>query len=83
MTVPNHLDFRELKKLLTENGFEIQEMRGCGFFPPFMHKALLVCYYLFGEKLARKMIESLDIFAGRIPITASSVVVVCKINKKD
>ena len=73
----------ELENVLTENGFEIQKMRGCGFFPPFMRKALLVCYHLFGEKLARKMIESLDIFARRIPITASSVVAVCKINKKD
>ena len=66
-------DIRELKKVVTENGFEIQGMRGCGFFPPFMHKALLVCYHLFGEKITRKMIEALDIFARRIPITVSSV----------
>jgi ubiquinone/menaquinone biosynthesis C-methylase UbiE len=73
----------ELEKVLTENGFEIQKMRGCGFFPPFIREALLVCYYLFGEKLARKVIELLDIFARRIPITASSVVTVCKINKRN
>jgi ubiquinone/menaquinone biosynthesis C-methylase UbiE len=73
----------ELKKVLTENGFELQKIRGCGFFPPFMHKILLVCYYLFGEKITRKMIEVLDIFARRIPITASSVVAVCKINKRE
>lgn len=44
----------ELEKVVTENGFEIKKMRGCGFFPPFMHKAPLVCYYLFGEKLVRE-----------------------------
>ena len=73
----------ELENVLTENGFEIQKMRGCGFFPPFMHKALLVYYYLFGEKTTRKLIEVLDIFARYIPITASSVVAVCKVNRKD
>ena len=76
-------DFRELKKVLTENGFEIPKMRGCGFFPPFAHMILLFCYRLFGEKITRKMIEMLDIFARRIPNTASSVVAVCKVNKKE
>jgi ubiquinone/menaquinone biosynthesis C-methylase UbiE len=76
-------DIRELKKVLTENGFEILKIRGCGFFPPFAHRILLFCYRLFGEKITRKLIEVLDIFARRIPTTASSVVTVCKINKKD
>ena len=76
-------DLRELKKILTENGFEILKIRGCGFFPPFAHKILLFCYRLFGEKITRKLIEVLDIFARRIPTTASSVVAVCKIHKKD
>ena len=73
----------ELKKGVTENGFEILKIRGCGFFPPFVNRILLFCYHLFGEKITRKMIEALDIFARRIPITASSVVAVCKVNKKD
>lgn len=76
-------DLRELKKAVTENGFEILKIRGCGFFPPFAHKILLFCYHLFGEKITRKMIEMLDIFARYMPITASSVVAVCKINKKE
>ena len=69
---------KELKKSMTENGFEIQRIRGCGFFPPFAHKTLFVCYRLFGYRITRKLIEMLDIFARRIPITASSVVAVCK-----
>ena len=76
-------DYRELKKVVTESGFEILKIRGCGFFPPFVHKILRFCYHLFGEKITRKLIEVLDIFARRIPITASSVVAVCKVNKKD
>ena len=74
-------DLRELKKVVTENGFEILKIRGCGFFPPFAYKALFVCYRLFGEKITGKMIEMLDIFARCVPITASSVVTVCKTTK--
>ena len=74
-------DLKETKKVVTENSFEILKIRGYGFFPPFAHKALFVCYRLFGEKITRKMIESLDIFARCVPITASSVVAICKTTK--
>lgn len=75
-------DLRELKKVVTENGFKILKIRGCGFFPPFAHKALFVCYRLFGEKITGKMIAMLDIFARCVPITASSVVAICKTTKR-
>ena len=39
-------DLRERKKVLTENGFEIQKMRGCGFFPPFAHKILFLLSFI-------------------------------------
>jgi SAM-dependent methyltransferase len=76
-------DLRELKKIMTESDFEILKIRGCGFFPPFAHKALFVCYRLFGEKITRKGIELFDIFARYAPITASSVVAVCKVLKRE
>ena len=75
-------DFGELKKIITENSFEILKIRGCGFFPPFAHKILLFCYPLFGERITKKMIVMPDIFAKCAPITASSVVAVCKVLKR-
>lgn len=71
-------DLKEVKKVITKNGFEILEIRGSGFFLPLAHKALFVCYRLFGEKITRKMIELLDIFARSMPQTASSVVAICR-----
>ena len=76
-------DLRELKKIMTESDFEILKIRGCGFFPPFAHKALFISYRLFGEKMTKKMIVMLDIFAKCAPITASSVVAVCKVLKRE
>ena len=46
--VTKFFDLRELKKVLTENGFEILKIRGCGFFPPFARKILLFAIRLFG-----------------------------------
>lgn len=74
-------DLRELKKVVTGNGFEILKIRGCGFFPPFAHKALFVCYRLFGEKITKRIIISLDKFAKLIPKYASSIVVLAEVNK--
>jgi len=80
--VTKPFDIRELKKSMTKNGFKILKIRGCGFFPPLAHKALLICYQLFGLKITKKVIELLDIFARGMPITASSVVAVCKMVKE-
>lgn len=74
-------DLRELEKVVTESGFEILKERGSGFFPPLAHKALFVCYRLFGETITRKIIKVADIFAKLFSSTASSVVALCKVAK--
>ena len=80
--VTKPFDIGELKKIMTEMGFKTLKIRGCGFFPPFSHKVLFVCYRLFGVKTTRRIIELLDVFAKGMPITASSVVAICKTVKE-
>jgi len=70
--------FNELKTLIQKNGFDILQIKGYGFFPPFLNIFLFAVYILFGEKITKKIIKALDIFPKIIPFTASSVVILAK-----
>lgn len=71
-------DIRGFEKILVEGGFRILGIRGSGFFPPSTHKLLYVYHRFFGEKLTRKMVELLDVFARVWLSAASSLIALCK-----
>ena len=71
-------DIRSFEEILGDCGFRILDMKGCGFFPPFTYKLLYVCNRFFGEKLARKMVELLDVFAHVWLSAASSLTALCE-----
>jgi len=71
-------DIIGLEKKLVDGGFRILDMKGCGFFPPFTYMFLYVFYWLFGERLTRKMVELLDVFAGVWLSAASSLIALCE-----
>jgi len=71
-------DIVGLEKILVDGGFRILDMKGCGFFPPFAYKLLYVCNRFFGEKLTRKMVELLDVFAHVWLSAASSLTALCE-----
>ena len=71
-------DIRGFEKILVEGGFRILGIRGLGFFPPSTHKLLCVYHRFFGEKLTRKMVELLDVFARVWLSAASSLIALCK-----
>jgi len=71
-------DIRSFEKTLIDGGFRVLDMKGCGFFPPFTYKLLYVCNRFFGDKLTRKMVELLDVFAHVWLSAASSLIALCK-----
>jgi len=71
-------DIIDFKKILVDGGFRILHIKGSGFFPPPTYRLLNVIYYLFGERLTSKMVESLDVFARVWLSAASSLIVLCE-----
>lgn len=76
-----HFNLRILINMLNECGFKVIETKGCGFFPPFTSKILNYCYPLLGDKITKRIIIFLDIFAKLVPKYASSIIVLCEVNK--
>jgi|WetSurMetagenome_2_1015567.scaffolds.fasta_scaffold19540_2 SAM-dependent methyltransferase len=74
-------DKAELTVLIEGNGFCINETSGCGFFPPFWHKALLVFHSIFGARFTRNMLMLLDVVARSAPSAASSIILRCEVKK--
>ncbi len=72
---------KELRTLIKKNGFDILQIKGYGFFPPFLNIFLFGFYLLFKEKATFKIIKILDVFTKIIPSTASSVVVLARTKK--
>jgi len=68
----------ELKALIKKNGFDILQIKGYGFFPPFLNIFLFGFYLLFKEKATKKIIESLDVFTKIIPSAASSIIILVR-----
>jgi len=71
-------DIRSFEKILVDGGFRVLDMKGCGFFPPFTYRLLYVFHRFFGEKLTRKMVELLDVFARVWLSAASSLIALCR-----
>lgn len=71
-------DIRSFEKILVDSGFRILDMKGCGFFPPLTYRLLYVFHRFFGEKLTRKMVELLDVFANAWSSAASSLIALCE-----
>jgi len=69
---------RSFEKILVDCGFRVLKMKGCGFFPPFTYRFLYVFHRFFGEKLARKMVELLNVFADVWLSAASSLIALCE-----
>jgi ubiquinone/menaquinone biosynthesis C-methylase UbiE len=79
--VPKHFnagfDLTTIRKLLAYEGFQILEMRGSGFFPPFLNRGLQVYHKLFGETLTRSAIEVLDKIADKWLSSAGNLIFLC------
>jgi len=71
-------DINGFRKILLDSDFRILDMKGCGFFPPFVRRFLTSSYYLFGETLTRRMMEAFNVFANVWLLTASSVIALCE-----
>ena len=71
-------DIRSFQEILVHGGFRVLDMKGCGFFPPFTYRLLYVFHRFFGEKLTRKMVELLDVFAHSWLSAASSLTALCE-----
>lgn len=79
--VPKHFtagfNLTTIRKLLSYEGFQILEMKGSGFFPPFLNKSLKVCHALFGEAITRNAIEVLDKIANKWLNSAGNLIFLC------
>lgn len=71
-------DIRSFEEILMAGGFRVLDLKGCGFFPPFTYRLLYVFHRFFGEKLTRKMVELLDVFAHVWLSAASSITALCE-----
>ena len=71
-------DIRSFEEILVDGGFRVLDLKGCGFFPPFTYRFLYVFHRFFGEKLTRKMVELLNIFARVWLSAASSLIALCE-----
>jgi len=71
-------EIRSLQKILIDGGFRILSLKGCGFFPPFTKRLFHVYRYVFGEKLTREIMKSLDVFTDIWLSAASSLVALCE-----
>jgi uncharacterized PurR-regulated membrane protein YhhQ (DUF165 family) len=71
-------DIRSFEKILVDCDFRVLDMKGCGFFPPFTFRLLYVFHRFFGEKLTRKMVELLNVFARVWLSAASSLIALCE-----
>lgn len=82
---PDHFtatfDLRELKIVLDKHGFNLLEVQGCGFFPPFAHRAFIVMQRILGSNAIRKSLGLMDNLAGQFPSSASSVILLCGVAK--
>jgi ubiquinone/menaquinone biosynthesis C-methylase UbiE len=80
-TVPEHFtaaySTAAIKKLLAEAGFQIQETTGSGFFPPLSTKILELYYVVFGEKMTRQLIKTLNKIANFWLASAGNVIALC------
>jgi ubiquinone/menaquinone biosynthesis C-methylase UbiE len=67
-----------IRRMLANEGFQILETTGSGFFPPFLNKALQIYYAGFGEKLAQKSVETLNKVANMWRASAGNLIILCR-----
>ena len=79
--VPKHFttgfDLTTIKTRLAHEGFQILEIKGSAFFPPFLNKGLQVYHKLFGEAFTRSIIKVLDKIADKWMSSAGNLVILC------
>jgi ubiquinone/menaquinone biosynthesis C-methylase UbiE len=77
--VPKHFtagfNITTVRKLLTREGFRVSEVKGSGFFPPFLNRVLQLFHVMFGEKITRRVIETLDRIANKWLGSAGNLIV--------
>lgn len=77
--VPKHFTagftITTVRKLLTCEGFQISEVKGSGFFPLFLNKVLQLFHAMFGEKITKKVIETLDRIANKWLSSAGNLII--------
>jgi 2-polyprenyl-3-methyl-5-hydroxy-6-metoxy-1,4-benzoquinol methylase len=77
--IPSHFsagfNITTVRKLLTREGFQISEVKGSGFFPPFLNKVLQFFHVISGETITKKVIETLDKIADKWLSSAGNLMI--------
>jgi ubiquinone/menaquinone biosynthesis C-methylase UbiE len=68
----------EIEELLVDAKFRILEIRGSGFFPPFLTKILRFYNAIFKDKITRQLLEILNGIADSWLASAGNIIALCR-----